>query len=206
MFGDPRFLNITQATEMGLWPMKGLPAYGMLPYLKRLPVDESMGSGLVGVEVGVLKGENMHVLLDQCPKISLLYGVDHYEAHVNHYTSYSQDDMNNFRRITFDNLKPFDDRAAVIDMRSKAAAEHFTNCFEGTMRFDFVLLDADHTKEGMMADLESYYPLLKPRGLIFITNSESPVINEVVKEFKNKHRQRDPIQHSINQVLFWGKQ
>lgn len=51
-------------------PNLNLPAYGMIPYLKRTPGD------FVGIQIGVSGGENVHVLCESIPAIKKMYGID----------------------------------------------------------------------------------------------------------------------------------
>lgn len=47
-----------------------LPAYGIIPYLRRTPGE------FIGIQIGVAGGENIHTLCENVPAIKKIYGVD----------------------------------------------------------------------------------------------------------------------------------
>lgn len=52
--------------------------------------------------------------------------------------------------------------ACLVRSDSVEAAKHFASL---GFRFDFVYIDADHSYEGVKADLEAYWPLVKSGGI-----------------------------------------
>ena len=164
MFGDPDFFNVTQLKETGMWPFTFLSAYGMMPYLKRTPGD------LVGVEIGVLKAENMYTILENCPNVKMIYGIDPFKEHNDYETQRTKEQMKEYERIALENLSEFDGRYSIVKKTSKATAKDFGK----DEQFDFILLDGDHSYNGILNDLKLYYPLLKKTGHIFVhdTNHE----------------------------------
>jgi hypothetical protein len=192
---NPEFFTIERLKETGLWDSYSfLSAYGMLPYLNRMKQES-----LVGAEVGVLKGENIYTLLELCPKISKIYGIDLYKEHKDYDTVRTQDDMDKYEEIAKENLKDFSDRFVLIKQDSSEAAKEITE------ELDFVLIDGDHSKEGIEADLEAYYPLIKSGGYVFIHDTNAISVMDGIKAFKEKHKNRIPLQRSKNFTSFWVK-
>ena len=195
MLGDPEVFTIEQCKAAGMWPFTFLSAYAMIPYIKRM-----RGENITGVEVGVLKGETSYVLLEECPNITKLYGIDSYKAHTDYETVRSQEDMDKYRSIAEDNMKSCGERYVLKLEDSVNAAKMFDK--EG---LDFVLLDGDHTHTGIKNDLEAWYPKIKKGGYIFIHDTNVLHVYQAVKDFKNDHKIRTPLLRSKNQISFWVK-
>jgi hypothetical protein len=91
---------------------------------------------LVGVEIGVAKGENAKVMLNALP-IKKLYLIDPY--------------VNN----------PFrSDRVRFIKKKSEHAVADVPD------NLDFVYIDGDHSYEACKKDIELYYPKVRSGGVI----------------------------------------
>jgi hypothetical protein len=72
-----------------------------------------------------------------------------------------------------------------IEKDSVAAAK---DC--STRLFDVIYIDADHTYEGVKADLDAWYPLVKKGGIFGgddYQNTTCPGVNKAVNEFVVKH-------------------
>lgn len=195
MSDDTDFFNITKLKETDQWPLPFLSAYGMLPYLKRLHGE------LTGVEIGVLKGENMYTLLENCPNIKMIYGIDPFKEHTDYDTKRTKDQMKKYEKIALENLSFFEGSYRLSKKTSKAAAKDFGN----DEQFDFILLDGDHSYEGIKSDLKLYYPLLKKGGHMFVHDTNREPVLDAVLDYKNENKLRMPLHHSKNFVSFWVK-
>lgn len=108
-----------------------------------------------GVEVGVCEGIFSEHILHSWPGV--LWLVDPWEALPEYPEAYPHDE--NYL-ATLERLKEYEDRYRILRMTSLEAANTFD---DGSM--DFVYIDANHTYEGVKADLEAWYPKIKPGGL-----------------------------------------
>ena len=115
---------------------------------------------LVGVEIGVGRGEHARSLLETL-NIAKLYLIDPYEM----YEGYVADggrqlpvsqEFIEAQKI----LKPFEKKITWIKKMSKDAI----NDIEETL--DFVYIDGNHDYEFVKNDIENYYPHLKKGGVI----------------------------------------
>jgi Methyltransferase domain len=110
-----------------------------------------------GAEVGVRQGDfSAHILKHW--KGSKLWLIDAWqdlpgyeEVHHTHEQNYE---------MTLGKMRAFPGRHEVIRDLSTAAAARFAD-----ETLDFVYLDADHSYESVKADLDAWYPKLKPGGL-----------------------------------------
>lgn len=191
---DHEFSDISKLTESNLWPFEFLSAYGMMPYLKRA------GENLVGVEIGVLKGENIRLLLDELSNIKMIYGVDPYLEHSDQGTFRSQEYMDQYLEIAERNLKTHKKRYKLV---KKSSGEAHTDFKDESL--DFILLDGDHSYDGIKNDLEVYYPKLKKGGHIFIHDTYLPDVQKAMHDFRDENRLRMPLNMSKNYISFWVK-
>jgi hypothetical protein len=195
---DPEFQTIEELQSFSLWPLKFLPAWGMVPYIKR------MGKNIKGIELGVLKGETSHILLSECQNIKKLKGVDPYLAYVNFpYNAEdrkTQEDMNKYFEIMKKNMKRFPERWTHIKKSSEEAISMFAK-----ESYDFILLDTIQDREQIHVNLSLYYPILKKGGIMFCHDFHLEEVREGIKLFANSSRVREPINRSKNEIAFWRK-
>ena len=114
MSGDSDFFNIAKLKDTESWPLTFLSAYGMMPYLKRMQGE------LVGVEIGVLKGENMYTIFENCPNVKLIYGIDPYKEHTDYDTKRTKEQMKKYEKVAIDNLSEYETNYRLIKKTSKA--------------------------------------------------------------------------------------
>ena len=191
---NPEYFDIDQLKQSNMWPFTFLPAYGMIPYINRMRGD------IVGIEIGVLKGETSYVLLDSCPNIKKLYGIDRYLPYKDIDLDRTAEDMENYENIAKKNLKSFSDRFEFVKADSRDISDKFEN-----ESVDFILIDSEHTEENLMSELSLYYPKLKKAGIMFGHDSNIKVVSDTVKKFKSENKIRVPLQYSKNFIWFWIK-
>jgi len=123
----------------------------------------------VGVEVGVFKGEMSRYVLNSHPDL-ILHMVDMWAPHVGGSPYYASGDPHSTTTVdehetcyqaALENVKEFGERAVIVRKPSVKAAADFADA-----SLDFVFLDADHSFEGVTADLKAWVPKVKPGGFI----------------------------------------
>ena len=174
-------------------------------------IYRELGQDIVGVEVGVCRGENIWELLRACPNIKKMYGVDPWKA-------YAINKLNrppNFQTITQAECDEWRDRALellaqpikqgrveLLRKQSLDAAKQFSDGF-----FDFVFIDGDHSYKAVLADLETWYPKVKP-GKIFSGHDfrlRDVDVREAVFEFAKKHgvQVNEPVKGIVDSGPCW---
>ena len=147
---------------------------------KRMPTDRE----LLGVEVGVRTGKNAEHMLELMPNLTL-YLVDTWAkppAGDSYYNSGDgvADRPPGFFKKTFRETQNrtvrFGSRAVMMKMTSEDAAKQFT---ASGIKFDFVFIDADHSYEGVTADILQWWPLVKKGGYLCGHDYDHPRIGEV---------------------------
>ena len=114
-----------------------------------------------GAEIGVAFGGHSEAIL-QHTNVSKLYAIDSYR----HRPEY--DDPMNLPQPVFDRLFErtgerlgvFGDRVQQIRLDSVEAADQISE------PLDFVYIDGDHSYEGIRADLDAWFPLIREGGII----------------------------------------
>lgn len=190
---NPDYFTIEQLNQAGMWPQLHSSAYGIIPYIKRMRGD------LIGVEIGVLKGESSYTILENCPNIKEMYGIDFYQKHVEFGTEKTKDDVEQYEKIASANLQRFNEKYHLIKMDSKDAVDKLPD------EIDFLILDGDKSSEGILSDLNLYFSKVKNSGYIFICDSHIPEILQTIKMFQKERRIRTPLNISKNNVSFFTK-
>lgn len=109
-----------------------------------------------GVEVGVKRGETIEVILDACPAMSMI-GVDLWEPS----PGYEGWPHAEHERDARERLSRFGDRVELVKADSVSATIMVADASA-----DFVFIDGDHSTLQVMADIEAWYPKLKPGGAL----------------------------------------
>lgn len=132
-------------------------------------LEELYSAPKLGVEVGVYKGRLSRLLLANDPMLFLFLvdpwkaaqAGDSYTTTDDHVARFTQDDHDAVMAEAMDNVREFEARCKVLRMPSVEASKEFK---DGSL--DFVFIDADHSYEGCKADIEAWWPKVRPRGLI----------------------------------------
>lgn len=111
----------------------------------------------LGAELGVFQGKTFLHLLSTCPDLHLI-GVDLWQAQPEKDgeiggRSYSAHDLEAYHQKLRVRMATYIDRCSVLRMATVDAAKQFPDGY-----FDFAFIDADHTYEGVKADIEAWRP------------------------------------------------
>uniref|UniRef100_A0A7S3L567 Methyltransferase domain-containing protein n=1 Tax=Amphora coffeiformis TaxID=265554 RepID=A0A7S3L567_9STRA len=142
-----------------------LPTKGLRPLRNR----DEIGSLLeefqfrVGAEIGVQRGLNTKELLTRWKSCETFHLIDLWAQQKNYEDAANVDDMK--QESIFEtaqrNLKPWESKTTFHRMLSTEAAMEFE-----PESLDYIYVDARHDYCGVMEDLEYYWPLLKPGGIM----------------------------------------
>lgn len=119
------------------------------------------GRDLIGVEIGVYKGEHAIMMLDNL-SIEHLYLIDPYETYneVTHKEVYSKAKIEEAREIAINKIAEDGDKITWIFEESAKALKKVPE------NVDFVYIDGKHDYESVKEDIENYYPKIKKGGII----------------------------------------
>jgi hypothetical protein len=135
-------------------------AYGVSdlcrPFTRTVKEQCKNQDGLVGAEVGVFEGENAaSILRELSPK--KLFLVDPYIAHNNEFKDGGESSP--WYKTAAKRLEGFSTKQFVIDTSLNAVSKVPDN-------LDFVYIDAMHTYEHVLEDVEAWLPKVKQGGVI----------------------------------------
>jgi len=144
------------------------------------------GRPMVGVEVGVYRGDLSAALLHARPQLCMLLvdswgdpdrGSPYYQTG-DHHASMTTAEQEAARQLCMSNIERFGYRAVTRHMKSAEAALRLSD-----RSVDFVFLDADHSFEGVTEDLNLWLPKIKDGGWIGGHDYANPALPDTkVKE------------------------
>ena len=135
-----------------------------------------------GAEIGVLYGDTSFHLLNEIPNLNL-YSVDPY-------LPYDEPDrtaqhMEKYEADARSRLSQFGARSIMMKCTSIEAAPAITD-----KSLDFVFIDAQHTYEACKEDIETWFPKVRPGGLITGHDYRWHGVNQAVTEFAERMNYR----------------
>jgi predicted O-methyltransferase YrrM len=150
--------DLLEWVKEGTWPQKKTEqaCWGLINQYR------SLGDSITGIEIGVQYGNNSIMLMQECPNITKLHGIDPYIEYQDWNGPVTQATQDRTHGIVRDNLKSMvDDRYELIRAFSRDVNNRFT---DGA--FDFVFIDGDHSALGVLADLICYEPKVRKGGIV----------------------------------------
>ena len=152
-----QYYDIKTLTASSVWHSykSQISAHGLVPFINEL------GSDIKGIELGVCWGINSYMLLESCPNITTLVGIDHYESYQDWDREIPQHEQDHNYAKLVHNMTVMGPRFQLLKMNSKEAANELAD-----ESFDFVFIDADHSMKSVLADLDNYWPKIRTGGII----------------------------------------
>lgn len=130
-----------------------------------------------GVELGVWKGDTLLHLLEHCPGLHMI-GVDLWQAQPGHGGPedwVAWDHSAHEQRVRH-GVQPYGGRVHLIKDYTTEAPKLVE---DGAL--DFVFIDADHSTEGVLADIDAWAPKLKPSGWFIGHDIDWPTVRAAVE-------------------------
>ena len=116
------------------------------------------------VELGVGRGKTTQKLLDKCPNIHLT-GIDEWkkrpQTNVEGSETYEDWDFNGLKKNAESIKNKYPNRLTLINKSTNEASMEFS-----TGSIDLIFIDADHTYEGVINDINNWLPKVKEGGII----------------------------------------
>lgn len=143
------------------------------------------GKNIVGAEVGLFRAESFCTILQNCPNVSKLYGIDSWKP----YTDYlgigpmevQEKDIDLVKFQAYHNFKwsGETDRGVILEQDSKDAVMTFDD-----NSLDFIFLDSYLAYEQALDDLNTWYNKVKPGGLFAGHDWNTMQVKEAVTTFR----------------------
>jgi hypothetical protein len=115
---------------------------------------------IVGVEIGVDKGQFSRILLEMYPEIEKIYGIDAYRRSSNNQgKDFTDKDWDNFYNRVKNDMN-FGSRFELIRKSSLEAVDDIPN------NMTFIYIDGDHSYEHVLKDIDLYERKVMKGGIL----------------------------------------
>ena len=142
---------------------------------------KKLGEKLVGVEIGVWRGENALSIL-QNTDIYLLYLVDPYERYeeynINEISGHPNMDENEAHARAL--LEPYKDKIIWVKRKAQDALEWMPD------DLDFVYIDGNHKPEYLKREMSGYYNKIRKGGVLAGHDFQKNELREEIVKFSSK--------------------
>lgn len=190
--------QLKDAISQGVWlsRMTDQAAWGLTDLIS------AMGPDIQGIEIGVYHGVNSYMLLDACPTIKKIIGVDPFESYMDWQYMVTQDVMDEAYAAFEENLELMKNRFELLKMKSVDAAAVLEDD-----AYDFVFIDGDHSIKAVLGELEMYVPKIKKGGLVAGHDIGLYSVNMAVQGWCRKNGVSPSDIHIVeNQSWYWVKE
>lgn len=173
---------------------KGIPEY-----------INNLGSDIVGLELGVWTGENFCFILQSCPNIKTLYGIDPFKPYMDWNRLIDENFMANVKATALDNINN-----QIGDLKEKVTFfEDYANNVldkipDGSL--DFIFIDGDHSYEQAKNDITKWWPKVRTGGLFSGHDFSLPGVTRAIKEFRAENNISTRFKFCDNDVWLWYKE
>lgn len=148
------------------------------------------GDNLVGAEIGVHVGESFLTLLQTCPNISKLYGVDPYVPYIDYLKEEGQSfdpmvvdekEIEYIKLVSYHRQKysGHEDKIVFYEMDSNEAAKKVED-----KSLDFIFIDSYCSFEQAKDDIKVWYPKVKDGGIFAGHDWNMPLVRLAVTKFR----------------------
>jgi predicted O-methyltransferase YrrM len=189
---------LTDSIAQGIWlsRMTDQAAWGLTDLIT------AMGPDTRGIEIGVNTGMNSYMLLDACPNITKLIGIDPFEAYMDWRSAVTQPDMDEAYATFRENQELMKSRFELLKLKSTDAAAILED-----EAYDFVFIDGDHSIKAVLSDLDLYAPKVKKGGLLAGHDVGLYSVNMAVQGWCRKNQINPKAIHVVeNQAWYWVKE
>lgn len=163
-----------------------------------------LGPSITGLELGVWYGSNMGFLLDNCPNIEILHGIDPYEPYQDWNRFIDKDMMDAaYNSATFI-LEQFKTRKWYLWTQPSAEIAANAETFK-LDNLDFIFIDGDHSYERCYEDLNLWYDNVRSGGLFSGHDFSLPGVNKALLQFRQERNINGFFKVIPNDVWYWIK-
>ena len=168
------------------------------------------GENLIGAEIGVHQANSFLTLLQNCPNIDKLYGVDSYEPYADYLKdipdgnpAYTIDkkQIDYIKLTSYHHQEYYGHKEKIIfyEMDSNEASKKFDDNY-----LDFIFLDTYMSYNQCKTDIETWYSKIKPGGIFAGHDWNSVDVQKAVIEFR-KLNNIENIMSTYDKTWIWKK-
>lgn len=188
-------LSVEKLKEYDMWKTRFFSAPGFWDVIANYKSKEN----IIGLEIGVCLGENIVRLMEKCPHILFMDGIDPYLGYKTGGIELSQELMDWQFDIATYNLCEYDN----VHLHRMTSVEWSKHVLDET--YDFIFIDGDHTYAAVIQDLNTWYPKLKVGGIFAGHDYDEGVVKSALEEFRSTKNITIPVLTCDNNVWYWIK-
>lgn len=171
------------------------------------------GKDLIGLELGVATAISFCSLLQNCPNIKTLYGVDKWEPYLDYIKpvydgkvkidfNKNQAQMEYWRFLAYHSIKfsGQSQKAIILEKDSNEALKDIPD-----NHLDFIFLDAHLTYEQIVNDLRVWYPKVKTGGLYMGHDWDCDAVRKAVLDFREENNIKSHMS-IFDKTFVWKKE
>jgi len=147
--------------------------------LEKVFVEHFGDKQIVGAEIGVCLAASTEHFMKNVPNIVKYYAIDSYPTYIDwNGADFNEERQSLMKQYAFDALQPYKDKIEFVYKDSVEFAQTI-----GDETLDFIFIDGDHSYEGFLKDLQTYFTKIKVGGIVSGDDITLNAINEGLKEF-----------------------
>jgi hypothetical protein len=187
-------LTIEEYKNRDQWPLDYIAGKGLIHPIKQL------GDKVVGLEIGVCRGENIVFFLENCSNIERIHCIDPYMEYNDWNGIITQQQMNEFYEITMKNFERHMNRITL----HKDTAKNCVPLFENES-LDYIFIDGDHSYSGVLSDMTNYYDKLKFGGIFSGHDINLLEVRNAIIKFREDNKIANEVTIVENNAWYWRK-
>jgi predicted O-methyltransferase YrrM len=191
-------IYVKKMIEQGIWlsKMTEQAAWGLTDIITDL------GPRVKGIEIGVQWGSNSFMLMDACPNIVKIVGIDPFTPYQDWDRECTEEEQAESYAAFLDNHDLMKDKFELFKEKSWDVADQFA---DGS--FDFVFIDGDHSVRAVLKDLDAYAPKVRKGGIIAGHDIGLSGVNMAVTSWcKHQGIPLNKVHLIENQAWYWIKE
>ena len=144
-----------------------------------IPLIKELGNNLICCEVGVLRASNLVPLVNSCPNISKIYGIDFYKSYEDSIGRYkvSQEVADYNKKVALDKIEKCN-RPEIVTLIEKDANDALKDFEDSSL--DFVYIDLNFSYETTYKDIINWFAKVKSGKVIAGHDMYEPDIKKAV--------------------------
>jgi predicted O-methyltransferase YrrM len=171
-------------------------AWGLTDHINNL------GKDTVGVEVGVDQGNNSYMLLEACPNIKKMIGVDPYQEYSEDKRLIPRSHMDKTYDVLCENMGLMGERFEHLRLSSREAAALIPDD-----SIDFVFIDADVAIKSVLSYLDDWFPKIKKGGMVSGHDIGYASVHMALQSWARRRGiDKNKILIAENQAWYWFKE
>lgn len=152
--------------------------------LEKLFVEHFGDKEIVGAEIGVCLAASTELFMKNVPSIKKYYAIDSYPTYIDwNGADFNEERQKLMKQYAIDVLKPYKEKIEFVYEDSSTFAKSIED-----ESLDFIFIDGDHSYDGFIKDLSSYFPKVKKGGIVSGDDITLTTISNGLNDFFSENK------------------